>query len=138
MTPLLLDTHVLVWLVRGNTRLSEEARQRIDEASAEDAVLVSAITPWEIAMLVAKKRLQLGADVQEWIDRALALPGIRLQGLTPAIAVASTRLPWEVHPDPADRILVATARHIGAALVTADEVLFRYGADGWLRCVKAA
>jgi PIN domain nuclease of toxin-antitoxin system len=138
MTPLLLDTHVLVWMVQGNLRLKAAVREEIDEAARADAVFVSAITPWEIALLTSKNRITLGADVQEWIDRALGLPGVRLEPLLPSIAVASTRLPWEMHADPADRILVATARHLGAALVTADEQLLRYGAEGRFHCLAAA
>ena len=138
MIPLLLDTHVLVWLIEGNERLAPAIRVEIDEAASHHELFVSAITPWEIALLVSKSRLTLKSDVQRWIDTALSLPGVRLQSLLPEIAVASTRLPWEMHSDPADRILVATARHIGATLVTADAQLLRYGAQGLLRCQAAA
>jgi len=137
MMPLLLDTHILIWLMEGNTRLPMQVREQIAAAALIDEVIISAITPWEIAMLVSKKKLSLQMDVQEWIDAALALPGIRLEPLAPAIAVASTRLPWEMHGDPADRILVATARHISAMLITADEQLVRYGAEGNLRVLAA-
>ena len=88
-------------------------------------------------MLVAKGRLRLGQDVAEWLAAALSLPGIRLEPLSPAISVASTRLPWEVHPDPADRILLATARHLDATLITADERLLEYAAQGFVKCVAA-
>jgi PIN domain nuclease of toxin-antitoxin system len=138
VTPLLLDTHVLVWLIEGNERLAPAVRAAIDEAASHHLLFVSAITPWEIALLVAKSRLTLTSDVQVWVDAALSLPGVRLQPLLPEIAVGSTRLPWEMHADPADRILVATARHIGATLVTADAQLLRYGVQGFLRCRAAA
>ena len=134
---LLLDTHALVWLMEGNERLHPSVRQQIENAAIESRVLVSAITPWEIAILVSKRRLNLAKEVQLWIDAALGLPGVSLYPLLPEIAVSSTRLPWEMHPDPADRILVATARHIGATLVTADEQLLRYHAQGFLRCLSA-
>jgi PIN domain nuclease of toxin-antitoxin system len=138
MTPLLLDTHVLIWLLRDAEQISEPVYEQIQRAADADMVVVSAITPWEIALLVSKRKITLEVDVQEWIDAALELPGVRLEPLSPAIAVASTRLPWEMHPDPADRILVATARHLGATLVTADQLLLRHGSDGWLRCLPAA
>jgi len=138
MTPHLVDTHVLVWMMEANPRLSSAARGIIRETAANDGLFVSAITPWEIGLLVSKNRLILDTDVQLWIDRALSLPGIILQPLLPAIAVASTRLPWEMHPDPADRILVATARHIGATLITADQLLLQYAAQGFLRCQPAS
>ncbi len=88
-------------------------------------------------MLVSKGRLTLNRDVGEWIGSAIALPGIRLAPLSPEIAVASTRLPGEINNDPADRIIVATARHLGVPLVTADENLLSYGDQGHLKTVKA-
>jgi PIN domain nuclease of toxin-antitoxin system len=72
---------------------------------------------------VSKGRLQLAIDVMEWVEAALAKPGVQLAPLEPAIAVASSRPPFEMHADPTDRILVATARHLGATLVTADPAL---------------
>ena len=138
MMELLLDTHVLIWLMRDAERISEPVYDKIQSAANENLVVISAITPWEIALLVAKKKITFEIDVLDWIDAALALPGIRLEPLSPAIAVASTRLPWEMHSDPADRILAATARYLGAALVTADEQLLRYGVEGKLRCLAAA
>lgn len=132
---LLLDTHVLVWLMAGDTRLAPTARQLIDQAAAQQQVWISAITPWEIAMLVAKRRLTLDRDVMAWVDAALAQPGLRLAALEPAISVASTRLPEALHGDPADRIIVATARHLGAALMTADETLVAYASRGHLAAV---
>ena len=138
MTTILMDTHVLLWLVGGNTRLSIAARQAIDEAAADNALFVSAITPWEIALLVSKKRINLGMDTQAWMDTAIGLPGVRLCPLLPEIAIASNRLPWEMHAHPADRIVVATARHMGAILVTADSQILEYGKQGHLRCLPAS
>ena len=138
MTQLLLDTHVLIWLLLDTERISEFVYQQIQIAADENRIVISAITPWEIALLVSKKKITLQEDVQLWIDKALALPGIRLYPLTPAIAVASTRLPWEMHPDPADRILAATALYLKATLVTADETLLRYAASGHLQCLPAS
>ncbi len=137
MSPVLLDTHVLVWLLAGNPRLGKEARRLIREAAQADLLHLSAISPWEIAVLVQKGRLLLEQDVGEWIAAALALPGIRLEPLSPAIAVASTRLPGSLHADPADRIITATARHLGTALITADGLLLQYGAAGHLKAVSA-
>ena len=107
----------------------------IQQAADEDRLFVSAITPWEIAMLVSKGRLRLSSDVAEWISAALGLPGIRLEPLSPAIAVASTRLPWEFHGDPADRILLATARHLDATLVTIDSQILGHGKLGFVKCI---
>ncbi|HEV2322767.1 MAG TPA: type II toxin-antitoxin system VapC family toxin [Terracidiphilus sp.] len=135
---LLLDTHVLVWLLEDSTRISDAAYAQLQQAANEDQLLVSAITPWEIALLDAKGRVKLTREVGDWLDAALGLPGIHLEPLSPAIAVASTRLPGDIHGDPADRILVATARHVDATLVTADQQLLTYAAQGFLKCMPPA
>ena len=136
-SPLLLDTHVLVRLTDGNQKLGVRAREAIRLAYSEDRAVVSAITPWEIALLISKGRLTLERNVLTWIHAALAVPGVRLTPLEPEIAVASTQLPWEMHPDPADRILVATERHLGATLVTADQALLDFSAKGHFRALDA-
>lgn len=137
MKPVLLDTHVWVWLMNGSQRLGPAARKTVENAIATDAVLVSAITPWEIAMLTGKGRLVLDRDVGEWIHEALTKPGLHLTPLTPEIAVASTRMPGELHGDPADRIIAATARHHGAFLLTDDSLLLEYGKAGHINAIKA-
>jgi PIN domain nuclease of toxin-antitoxin system len=131
------DTHVLVWLLEGDPRLGPKARQALERAAQDDAVHVSAITPWEIAMLVDKGRLALGRDVGDWIHAALALPGISLVPLEPAIALGSVRLPGSFHADPADRMIVASARYLGVPLVTADRAMLNYGASGHVAVVDA-
>jgi PIN domain nuclease of toxin-antitoxin system len=128
--PLLLDTHTLIWSMNDNPRLGSIAKQAIRSAYRQDRARISAITAWEIALLVGKNRLDLGKDVLIWIRGALAVPGAALVPLSPEIAVASNRLPFEMHADPADRILVATARHIGATLLTADAVLLEFARQG--------
>jgi PIN domain nuclease of toxin-antitoxin system len=133
----LLDTHAWVWLLNGSERLGSKARKAIQQSLAEEAVLVSAISPWEVAMLVAKGRLVLDRDVSEWVQTALSLPGIRLEPISPEVAVASTRLPGTIHADPADRLIAATARHLGSTLITADQLLFDYSKDGHLRTLRA-
>jgi PIN domain nuclease of toxin-antitoxin system len=137
LTPLLLDTHAFVWLLSGNERLGKRSRKAIQTAAEAGMLHLSAISPWEIAVLVSKGRLLLEQDVGEWIQTALALPGIGLAQLSPEIAVASTRLPGEIHADPADRIIVATARHLGATLVTADGLLLAYGTAGHMKFLDA-
>lgn len=135
---ILLDTHVLVWLLNDSAKISVRVYSQIEKAANDDELFVSAITPWEIAMLVAKGRLRFSRDVGEWLDAALSLPGIQLAPLSPAVAVASTRLPWQVHPDPADRILLATARHLNAMLISADQQMLVYGEQGHVKCLAPA
>jgi len=135
---LLLDTHALIWLMNDNPRLGSIAKQAIRLAYRHDCARISAITPREIALLVGKCRLDLGRDVLTWIRDALALPGVALVPLLPEIAVASTRLPFEMHSDPTDRILVATARHLGATLITADGMLLEFAKQGHFVAMDAA
>ena len=135
---LLVDTHTLIWMVEEDSRLGVQTAEALNRAGWEGRIVVSAITPWEIGLLVSKGRLRLGPDVMQWIREALGRPGVRLAPLEPEIAVASTRLPFEMHADPADRILVATARHLGATLVTADAALLQLAARGNFRTLDAA
>jgi PIN domain nuclease of toxin-antitoxin system len=133
----LLDTHVWVWLLNGSERLGPKARKAIQRSLVEEAVLVSAISPWEVAMLVSKGRLVLDRDVGEWVQAALSLPGFRLEPVSPEVAVASTRLPGKIHSDPADRMIAAATRHLGSTLITADQLLLDYGKDGHIKTLKA-
>ncbi|MGZ8425901.1 MAG: type II toxin-antitoxin system VapC family toxin [Candidatus Binatia bacterium] len=122
---ILLDTHVWVWWVHGDARLSEEQREMLD-GRAVDGIGVSIISCWEVAKLVEHGRLKLPQDVAEWLGVALAYPGVRLVDLSPVVAVESTRLPQPFHKDPADQIIVATARVHDCLLVTADEKILKY------------
>jgi len=135
--PLLLDTHALVWAINEGPKLGIGAKESVRIAGDEGRVLVSAITPWEVALLVSKGRLTLGADVMDWVRDALMIPGLTLVPLQPEIAVASTRLPFEMHADPPDRILVATARHLRAMLVTADKALLEFARQGHFMAMDA-
>ncbi|WP_371345330.1 type II toxin-antitoxin system VapC family toxin [Ancylobacter sp. IITR112] len=135
---ILLDTHVLIWALDDDARLGGQARAAIDEAGEAGGVFISAITPWEIAMLVQKGRLALADDVGAWLETVLALPALRLAALEPAIAVDSVRLPGTLHADPADRLIIATARHLGFPLLTADRAILDYGNAGHVRVIDAS
>ena len=135
---IVLDTHILIWAVDGDPRLGPTARVAIDEMGRTDGIAVSAITPWEIALLAERDRLRLGSDVSVWIDTALALPGIRLVPIEPAIAIDSVRLPGSFDADPADRFIVATARYCSAPLLTADRAILDYAVGGHVRTIDAS
>lgn len=135
---IVLDTHVLVWAVDGSARLGRAARAAIEETGRTDRIGVSAITPWEIALLAERGRLRLGRDVGGWIDAALGLPGVHLMPIEPAIAIDSVRLPGSFQADPADRLIVATARHCAAPLLTADRAILDYAAGGHVHVVDAS
>ncbi|MFZ2087608.1 MAG: type II toxin-antitoxin system VapC family toxin [Desulfobaccales bacterium] len=117
MKPVLLDTHIWIWLSIGDMEsLSEMAQKTI----AGRTRWISAISCWELAKLVEKGRLGFTIPTLTWIRRALNENQIRIADLTPEIAVASSELQG-FHPDPADQIIVATARVLGMPLVTADQ-----------------
>jgi PIN domain nuclease of toxin-antitoxin system len=129
-----LDTHVWIWVVEGDaSALSASAIDAIERAGREGALRVSAISVWEVAMLEAKGRISLSRPVGAWVHSALHAPGIRLLPLSPEIAVESTRLPGEPHGDPVDRMLMASARHLGGRLATCDREILRYATGGQLR-----
>lgn len=120
---IVLDTHAWVWWLSAPDKLSARARRAV--AGAPE-VGVSAISTWELSMLVACDRLELDRDVLLWTQQALAQPRAVLFPLTPEIAVRSTRLEGGFHGDPADRMIVATCLHYSARLVTRDERMRRY------------
>ena len=122
---IILDTHIWVWWVHSPGQLSQTQRERIAE-SENDLIGVSAISCWEIAKLVERGRLELPVALEDWFDQALNYPGIQLLALSPEIAIESTRLPGDFHRDPADQIIVATARVYDSALLTADEKILNY------------
>lgn len=122
---ILLDTHIRVWLVSESDRITPSQRMSIIN-QADDGLGVSVFSCWEVAKLVERGRLTLSLPVSEWIDHALTYPGIELLDLTPTIAVESTQLPGTFHRDPADQILVATARVWKIPLVTQDAHILEY------------
>lgn len=135
--PVLLDTHVWVWLMLGDNRLGSASRRMLEKAVPDGLLRVSVISVWEVAMLEAKGRLTLAADCESWVREALAAPGVRLAELTPHICISSTRLPGVFHGDPADRMLIATARESDATLLTADQAILQYGSEGYVHAVRA-
>ena len=120
---IVLDTHVWVWWVNGDDRLTETQRAAIEQA---DDLGVSAISCWEVAKLVELSRLALDRPVLDWLQAALAYPGVRLLPLSPEVAVGSTTLPGTFHRDPADQVIVATARAHGCRVVTSDRKILAY------------
>lgn len=121
---IVLDTHAWIWWASNSKKLSVRAKQSIDEA---DELGVSAISCWETAMLVQKRRLELDREVLLWLRQALALPRVTLIPLTAEIAVIAANLPKSFHGDPADRILVGSTLAHKAKLVTKDRRIRSFG-----------
>jgi PIN domain nuclease of toxin-antitoxin system len=125
---LLLDTHVWLWHQAGDPKLGRsKGGKECIRLQSRGGAYVSVISVWEVAMLAAKGRVKLTLPCETWIDQALTAPGMLLQGLTPNIAVRSVALGDTLHPDPADRFLIATALELGVTLVTADERILAFG-----------
>ena len=116
----LLDTHVLLWWFEDGDRLSTEQRRVLETAGPETPLGVSDITLWEIAMLENLGRIALSIPLREWLEKVVAPPLVQRIGISPAVATEVANLPQSFHRDPADRILVATARVTGLTLLTQD------------------
>ena len=121
---IVLDTHAWVWWVTESAKISRKARRAIHEA---DGLGVHPISCWEVAMLVAKGRLGLALDVAEWVPQAVRRPKVRLLPFPAEQAVLATRLPGDLHADPADRFIAAACLAGGLPLVTKDETLRAWG-----------
>jgi len=134
--PLLLDTHVWIWLAHGESRrIRPVAVRAIEDAGSRRAIRLSVVSVWEIALLESKGRLELPIPVSEWIRQALDRPDLELVGLEPGIAVESCGLPGAFHADPADRFLVATARLKNAVIVTRDKRILKYAGQGHVKAM---
>lgn len=129
---ILLDTHIWLWVMTGDQILSKEFRNSIEHVHRDHGILISPMSVWEIGMLVEKKRLELDMETMDWIDKALDMPGVRLSPVTPRIAIESTRLSGEIHGDPVDRILIATAHEENAVLITCDQKILEYGLQKYI------
>jgi PIN domain nuclease of toxin-antitoxin system len=122
---IVLDTHIWIWWVHEHPDLTADRKRTILEHEA-DGLGISAISCWEVAKLVEYKRLVLPVSTLDWLNQALGYPGVRLVDLSPEIAADSTALPGEFHKDPADQIIVATARVHRCPLLTSDRRILDY------------
>lgn len=122
---IVLDTHA--WLFWVNDSIDELSPAALDAIRSKQTLGVSAISCWEMAMLVAKERIKLSIDIQFWVNEALNYPGVKLLELKPEIAVLSTRLPGIFHGDPADRIIAATCLYHKAGIITRDKKITKWG-----------
>jgi PIN domain nuclease of toxin-antitoxin system len=116
----LLDTHVLLFWLGGDLRLTSAQAGAIEAASADEPLLVSDISLWEVATLLSLGRIRLQRPLRDWLETAVAPPLVRRMSISPAVAAEVAQLPSSFHRDPADRIIVATARVAGAVVATSD------------------
>ncbi len=130
---IVLDTHALVWWVNGDAQLSSPAKSAIEDALTKgDQVLVSAISAWELAMLVQRGRIDLAMGLDEWLSAVASIDGVSLVAISAQVAAQAANLPGEFHNDPADRMIVALAREHNVALVTADQRIQSYPHVRWI------
>lgn len=125
---IVLDTHALIWWVNEDKKLSSRALKAINKEIADEGgqIIISSITTWEIALLIKKGRLALTMDIDDWIDTISSIECVRFVPIDNDVAIQSVRLPGEFHPDPADRMITALARHLSVALVSSDQKIRAY------------
>ena len=130
MQPLLWDTFTAIWIYE-KARLSPAALEAMRAAYREGVPsYISPITAWEVGMLSSRGRLQLLIRPERWFSNLFEVPGVRLAEMSPDVLIASSFLPGKPPKDPTDRIIAATARELGATLITRDRALLDYGAQG--------
>jgi PIN domain nuclease of toxin-antitoxin system len=122
----LLDTHTWVWMQAFPDRLSDKAKQTVTGLSEEDELLLSAISIWEVCKLVEKGRISLFEDLEAWVEQALDVPGLHIVALDFRVFHRSSTLPPPFHSDPADQMIVATARLRDATIITKDKLIRQY------------
>ena len=121
---ILLDTHAALWLATAPAKLSGAATRAIRKAASSDGMALCSISLWELAMLLARGRVKLRTgSPDEFLEALVRTPGLRLVEVTPAIAVQAAAFPKSYSADPADRIIGATARTLGLAVVTKDSAM---------------
>jgi PIN domain nuclease of toxin-antitoxin system len=135
---ILLDTHVVLWSVNDDARLGSKTRQLIGQTSQLKPFYVSAITIWEIAMLVKMGRLDLGGPAEDWLGLASRHLAWQNLAIDPSVAIDAVNLPGNFYNDPADRFIVATARLNRFSVVTADKAIFDYAKAGFVKAIDAA
>lgn len=123
---ILLDTHVWIWFISNPELLSKTAIEAIHAAIDQKGVVISSISAWEVALLVAKKRLKFTMTATEWIAKSERLPFFQFLPVDNSVAVKSVNLPQPLHKDPADRLIIATAITLAVPVVTKDEKLLNY------------
>jgi PIN domain nuclease of toxin-antitoxin system len=138
-TSVLLDTCAVIWLVNGGA-LSAEAVSVIRDAGQTDGVHVSTASAWEIGMLSRPRprraeTLDFLPDPKTWFAKLMGMPGIRQASITAAIAIHASYLPGDFRADPMDRLIVATARHLGMPIVTSDRKILAYAKAGFVQAI---
>ena len=137
-SPLIVDTHILVWSLLQPDELAEDTKRHIALAQESNQLLISSISLWEIAMLNLKKRVNIYEPIKEFLESIVNIRGILIKDLTPEVAAESILLSDNFHGDPADRIIVATTKVYGATLITRDHKILTWAnAGGHIKFLQA-
>jgi len=123
---IVLDTHVWLWWLHEPARLSPAADKLIKQEQESGALLISAISVWEVAVKVQSCKLAIPMDINRWYELAKSYPATVIEPLSPVDAIASTQLPGDFHKDPADRIIISLSRRLGVPLLTCDAKILSY------------
>ena len=136
---LLIDTHIWIWSAEGDDRrIGHRTRRLLSRAEADGLVRVSPISVFEVTALHVAGAVRFARPIEQWVRDAFELSGYRLAELNAAIAIDAGHIPRTALADPADRMLVATARQLNATLVTSDRAILTYGDRGHLRVHDAS
>jgi len=136
MNNLLLDTHILIWLMNDDKELSESNKELLRSTAKTGLLMISAMTIWEISMLEVKKRIVLIQPIFEWVNKVLFLPYMKIIDVNYKIAIEANNLPSNFHDDPVDRIIVATSRITNIPLITRDKKIISYSKNLFLKVIE--
>jgi len=135
ISPLLLDTCAAIWAGEPGADSGPTRAILRDAKAARTDIYLSPITAWELGTLVARGRLTLALPTSAWFARFLSAGNLALAEMPPAVLIASTELPGDIHGDPADRIIIATAREYGLRVVTRDRRILEYAQKGHVQAL---
>lgn len=133
---LILDTHTWVWFIQGSEKLKAHTIKMIESAIQTRTLYVAAISQWELAMLINKSRIILNEPALNWIQNAMQSLNLKILPLTADIAIESTELPGDFHGDPADRMIVASARIHQLTILTRDAKILEYAKEKHVRAIE--
>jgi PIN domain nuclease of toxin-antitoxin system len=137
MSGYLLDTHIWLWTQTNNTHYLEDGfDQEVNRWQRQRRVFISDASVWELGIAVSKGRVSLGMSLDRWVEIATAEDGFQMLALNTRILIESTRLPGDLHRDPGDRMLIATAHEHDLTIVTRDEKILKYGAEGHVKVLE--
>ena len=134
---ILVDTQVLLWFTEGDTQLGKRARLLISEEWKAEQLGISAMSLWEIGMLLEKRRIALSVPLSAYVQRLVDVEKLKVVPIDRGIAIESGQLPTGLPGDPGDRLIAATARVLGCPLLTSDRQLLDYAKAGHLVAIDA-